>query len=142
MVIVPKSGAPVSGQMEVNSGSASSTSYSRPANRLGSVSIKNCDDLADGVGGVLEGPVLVVAQLELDDLLDAGGAELHRDTHVQAVDSVLAVEEGRAREEPLLVEQHSVDHLRAGRPRRVPGGRAEQVHDLTAPDRGALDELA
>src|SRR5829696_9692798 len=128
--------------MEVNSGSASSTSYSRPANRLRIVSIKDVHDLAHGGGGIPKRLLLLVAQVELDDLLDAGRAHLHRHAHVQTVDAVLALEVRRARKEALLVEQHRVDHLRARRSRRVPGGGPEQIDDLAAADGGALDELA
>src|SRR5829696_5281412 len=106
--------------MEVNSGSASSTSYSRPANRLRIVSIKDVHDLAHGGGGIPKRLLLLVAQVELDDLLDAGRAHLHRHAHVQTVDAVLALEVRRARKEALLVEQHRVDHLRARRSRWLP----------------------
>ena len=82
---------------------------------------------------------LLLAEVELDDLLDAAGAELDRHAHVETVDAVLALEQRRAREHALLVEDDRVDHLRRGCARRVPGRRAEQVHDLAAALARALD---
>src|SRR5262249_24913108 len=70
------------------------------------------DDVADGVGGGAERFLLRVVQLDLVDLPDPGGAELHRDAHVEAVDAVLALEVRGAREDALLVEHDRVDHLR------------------------------
>ena len=64
---------------------------------------------------------------------------LHRDAHVEAVDAVLALEVGRAGEHALLVEHDRVDHLRGRRARRVPGRGAEQVDELAAALRRALD---
>ena len=90
---------------------------------------------------LLERLALVVGELELDDLLDPAGAELHRHADVEAVDPVLALEQRRARQDALLVEEDRVDHLRDRRARRVPGGGAEQLHDLAAALRGALDHL-
>ena len=66
-------------------------------------------------------------------------AELDGNAHVQAVDAVLALEQRRARQDALLVEQDRVDHLRHGRAGRVPGRRSEQVHDLAAALPRALD---
>ena len=61
---------------------------------------------------------LGVAEVELDDLLDAACAELHRHADVEAVDAVLALEIRGAGQDPLLVEHDRVDHLRPPR-RRV-----------------------
>ena len=82
-----------------------------------------------------------VGQLELDDLLDAAGAELDRHAHVEAVDPVLALEVGGAGQDALLVEHDRVDHLRRRGAGRVPGGRAEQVDELAAALARALDHL-
>src|SRR5688572_29185790 len=102
---------------------------------------EDADDFADGVRGLVECRPLVVAQVELDDRLDASRAELHRHAHVEPVDPVLALEVCRAREHALLVEHDRVDHLRGRRARCVPGRRAEQLDDLAAAFRRALDQL-
>src|SRR5436190_14879157 len=57
---------------------------------------EHADDFAHRVGRFLQLCLLVFRQLELDDLLDAGGAELHRHAHVETVDAVLALQKGRA----------------------------------------------
>ena len=69
---------------------------------------------------------------ELHDLLRAARPELDRDAHVEVADSVFALQVGGARQHPLLVETDRVDHLRRGCAWRVPGGRAEQLHELAA----------
>src|SRR5579862_1052099 len=107
--------------------------FKRPLRR------QDADDLTDGLGARPQRGALVIGEVELDDLLDALRAELHRHAHVQAVDAVLALEVRRARKHALLVQHDRVDHLRRRRARRVPGGRAEQVDELAAALRGALD---
>ena len=84
--------------------------------------------------------LLLGREAELDDLLDAGRTELHRNAHVQAADAVLALQQA-VQEDALLVEQDRVHHLRRCGAGCVPRGRAEQVDDLAAADAGALDEL-
>src|SRR5439155_10479397 len=79
---------------------------------------QDADDLAHGFARALERLPLLVREVELDDLLDAAGAQLARHAHVKAVDAVFALEIGGARQHPLLVEHDRVDHLRGGRARR------------------------
>src|SRR5919201_5858537 len=100
--------------------------------RVAASAAEDADDLAHGAGGVLQLLELVLCELELDDLLDPAAAELHRHADVEAVDPVLTLEVRRARQHPLLVEHDGVHHLCSCRARRVPRGRAEQLHDLAA----------
>src|SRR5262249_35147296 len=93
---------------------------------------QDLDDVAHGRSGLLEHPLLVGGQLELDDLRGAAGADLHRHAHVEAVDAVLAGQVRSAGKDALLVEHDRVDHLRRCSARRVPGRGAEQVDDLAA----------
>src|SRR5664279_5942498 len=66
------------------------------------------------VGALLQGGLLFWRQLDLDDLLNAVGAQLAGHANEQAVDTVLAFEIGRARHDLLLVlEAVSYTHLRA-----------------------------
>src|SRR5437868_4730243 len=88
----------------------------------------SCDAAA---GGLLERAALGRVQLDLDDPLDAAGAEHDRHSDEQVLDAVLALEVCRAGQDPLAVEQDRVEHL------HHPGrggveGRAglEQVDDL------------
>ena len=62
---------------------------------------------------------LAVGQLQLHDLLDAARAELRRDSHVDAVDPVLAGAPGAHGERLLRVAGDGVDHLGDGRAGRV-----------------------
>src|SRR5438105_4707390 len=100
---------------------------------------QDADDFAHRLGRGAKRALLLVREVELDDLLHAAGAELHRYTHVEPVDAVFALEVRGAREDALLVEHDRVDHLRRGRARRIPRRRAEQVHDLAPALRGPLD---
>src|SRR2546421_3098908 len=120
---------------------APKTSAVRPLSPRSKNSLRgqDADDLAHGVGRSLQRRTLVVGEVELDDLLDTAGAELDRHAHVQAVDPVLALEVRRAREDAFLVEHDRVAHLSGGRARRVPRRGAEEVDELAAALRRALD---
>jgi hypothetical protein len=61
---------------------------------------------------------------DLDDLLHAARAELHRHADEEIVDAVLALQEHRARQDLLLVLEDRLDHLGGGLTGRVPGARA------------------
>src|ERR1700761_3361320 len=59
------------------------------------VELCDADDGAeflDGVGGFVEGCLLFGCELDLNDLLEAFGAELARHADVETVDAVLALE--------------------------------------------------
>src|SRR5215831_11241169 len=62
-------------------------------------------ELADGGRRFVEGRLLLAAQLDLDDLLDAGASQLHGHADVETLGPVLPVEIGSAREDLLLVLQ-------------------------------------
>src|SRR5678815_1299196 len=61
------------------------------------------DQLADRGGRLVEGGLLVLLELDLDDLLHALAPELHRDAHVEPLRPVLPVQVGRAGQDLLLV---------------------------------------
>jgi hypothetical protein len=67
-----------------------------------------------GRGALFEGGIFFGGELDLDDLLDAAGAELARHADEHAVDPVLALEEGGAGQDLLLVLEDGLDHLRGG----------------------------
>src|SRR4029453_19119677 len=96
---------------------------------------EDADDLADGVGRLVQEPLLLLGEIELDDLLDSTGPHLDRHAHVEILDAVFALEIGRAGEDPLLVEHDRIDYLSRGRTGCVPRRGAEQLHEL-APARG------
>src|SRR5260370_18461472 len=66
------------------------------------------DELADGGGRLVEGGLLVLLELDLDDLLDAPAPELHRDPHVESLGAVLAVQVGRPRQGLPLALPHGL----------------------------------
>src|SRR5260370_39199045 len=99
------------------------------------------DELADGGGRLVEGGLLVLLELDLDDLLDASPPELHRDADVEALGPVLAAQVGRAGHHLLLVLQDRLYHLhRAGGGGVVGAARLEERHDLGTPVGGARDQ--
>src|SRR5262249_26160982 len=65
---------------------------------------EDADNLAHRRRRGLERSVFVLAQVELDDLLDPTRAQLHRHAHVEPFDRVLALEVGRAGQHAVLVE--------------------------------------
>src|SRR4051794_33305086 len=67
--------------------------------------------LLDRIRGLRQLGALVVLEVDLHDLLDPLGAELHRHAHEQAVDPELALAQSRARQHALLVVDDRVDHL-------------------------------
>src|SRR6202166_656449 len=81
-------------------------------------------------------------ELDLDDALDALGANHHRHADVKILDAVLAIEPGGAGQHTLLVEQIALRHGEAGRRGRVDRGAGlEQVDDFCAAIGGAFDDL-
>ena len=67
--------------------------------------------LLHGIGALLQRGLLLRGELDLNDLLDAFGAKLHRNANVQASDAILAIEIRGAGENLLLVFQNRFDHL-------------------------------
>jgi hypothetical protein len=87
------------------------------------------------------GGVFFGRELDLDDFLQAGGAQLAGNADVVAVDAVLAFEIGRAGQNLLLVLEDGLDHLDGGRGGSVVGAAGlEMLDDLGAAVAGALDE--
>src|SRR5690349_11007406 len=71
----------------------------------------DADQLAHGVRRLRELGLLVGIQADLDDLLEAARAEPAGDAHVEVPKAVLALQQGGAREHPLLVVHDRVHHL-------------------------------
>ena len=80
-------------------------------------------------------------ELDLDDLLEAGRAQLAGNADVVAVDAVLALQISRAGKNLLLVLEDGFDHLSdCGRGGVVGAAGLEVLDDLGAAVAGALDE--
>src|SRR5918998_3151151 len=106
----------------------------------GRLAVQYLHEISHGVGAVVQIPQFFVPEAELDDVFDAGGAELDGDADEEVVYPVFALQVGRARENALLVEQYSVDHLGRGRGRRVEGAPALEEADYLGPAlAGAVD---
>ena len=100
------------------------------------------DKFFDRVDALLKIGLLLRGQLQLDDPLDAAGAQNDRHADIIAADAVLLVAIGGAGNQPLLVANDRFDHLRRGRGRRVVGAAGlQQADDLRAAVAGALDDL-
>src|SRR4029079_18417409 len=54
--------------------------------------LEDAEELANGVRRLLQGRLLLGGEIDLDDLLDAAGAELHRHAQVHVPHSVLALQ--------------------------------------------------
>src|SRR6185437_16467457 len=90
----------------------------------------------------MESGLLFGSEFDLDDLLEAPGAELARNANVEAVDAVLALEVCSAGENLLLVLEDGFDHLDCGGRRSVVGRAGlEVLDDLGATVGGAGLEL-
>src|SRR5262245_17067489 len=106
---------------------------SRPRSSGSALELELLDQLAHGSRRLLEGCVLLRREGDLDDLLDAPAAELHRHPDVEPLDPVLPGQVRRARQDLLLVLQDRLDHLhRRGSWRVVGAPRLQERHDLRA----------
>src|SRR5918992_3284206 len=97
--------------------------------------VLNADDVGeflDRACGFLECRILFRRQLDLDDLLDAAGAQLDRHADEEIVDPVLPFEEHGAGDDLLLVLEDDLDHLGGGGAGCVPRARANELRDLGA----------
>src|SRR5439155_1149100 len=90
------------------------STLSAPPSDAGALGAEDADHFANGVGRLVEHCLFLLAQVELDDLLDTSGAELHRSAHVEPVDAVLALELCGARQDALLVLAHRVERIGDG----------------------------
>src|SRR2546425_830337 len=98
--------------------------------------------LLHGLGGLLEGGLLLRGELHLDDLLQATPPQLARHAAVHPGQPVLPLEPRRAREDALLVEHDCGDHLRdRGRRGIIGGAGLEMADDLAPAVARALDDL-
>src|SRR5689334_18034742 len=90
----------------------------------------------------LERVTFRAVERNFDDALDALAADHHRHADVKILDAVFAVEPGRGRHHALLVEKVALRHRDGRRSRRIERrARLEQIDDLRAAVRGALDDL-
>ena len=79
--------------------------------------------------------------VDLDDALDAAGADHHRHADIDALDAVLAREIGGAGQHALLVLEIALGHLDRRSGRRIEGRAGlQQADDLAAAVAGALDD--
>ena len=92
--------------------------------------------------GVLELGLLVTVELDLDDALDAAGADHHRHADIDVVDAILPGEIGGAGQHPLLVLEIAFGHGDGRRGRGVIGRAGlQQADDFGAAVAGALHDL-
>src|ERR1041384_3096502 len=77
------------------------------------------DELADRGGRLVEGGLLVLLQLDLDDLLDPVAPELDRPPDVEALGPLRPVQVRGAGQDLLLVLEDRLHHLPRGGGRRV-----------------------
>src|SRR4026207_239114 len=102
----------------------------------GPLELQLLDELAYRRRRLVEGGLLLGGELDLDDLLDAGPAELDRHAHVEPLGPVLAVEIGGAGQDLLLVLEDGLDHLHRGGGGRVVGAPGLQQRPDLRPARG------
>src|SRR6266404_3031642 len=108
----------------------------RPSARLSATGddlVHRLDELLDMAHRDAELLLLVVGERDLDHLLDAAGADLHRHADVDATHAVLAVQVRGARQDAALVEEVGLRHLHGGAGRRVEGRAGlQEIDDLAA----------
>src|SRR6185437_3986817 len=93
-------------------------------------------------GGFLKGVAFRATKIDLDDALDALGADHHRHADVQILDSVFAIEPGGARQHALLVAQIAFRHGNSRRRRGIEGRAGlQEIDDLRAAVRCTLNDL-
>ena len=91
------------------------------------------DQALHGLDRLLEHLPLGSIEIDLDDLLDAIGADHHRHAHIHALHAVFAVEVGGAGQHAALVLEIALGHLDGGGGGRVEGRAGlQQVDDLAA----------
>src|SRR5690348_5133019 len=106
-------------------------------------------DLDAGLGQALhrrhrtvEHLLFALVELDLDDALDAAGADHHGNADIGALDAILAGEVGRTGQQALLVLEIGFGHgNRRGRRRVIGRAGLEQADDLGAAVTGALHDL-
>src|ERR1700693_952004 len=85
----------------------------------------------DRCDAFVERSLLFGGELDLDNLLDALGAEFYRHTHIKALDSVFPFEIGGAGKNLLLVLEDGLDHFGDGGRGGVVGAAGlEILHDF------------
>src|SRR5258705_7516967 len=112
--IWPPAGAPRAAWLAASGSAAATTAgaaaaIERNSRRLsvmwppGALHLDDIDELFDGGCRFLERRVFLGRQLDLHDVLDAAGAELHRHADEQIANPVFALQEDRTRQDLLLV---------------------------------------
>ena len=79
------------------------------------------DEVADGGARFVEGCLFFAIERDLDDALDAAGADHHRHANIEVPDAVLPGQQRGAGEYPLFVEQVGFGHRDRGARRRIKG---------------------
>src|SRR5215510_14857545 len=102
--------------------------------------LDDADEIFDATERSLQHAAFLVREIDLDDALDAAGAEYDGHADVIAVDSALALEVRGARQDALLVLEIALGHFDRGCGRRHPGARLQQVDDFATRHLRALDD--
>ena len=90
-------------------------------------------------GRTLKGAEFTLVQLQLKDLLDTLGAQHHRHTDVDVLDTVLTGQVGRGRQDFLLIVENRATHVDTGRRGSVVSRAGlEQFDDLAATRAGTV----
>src|SRR5690606_34930194 len=87
------------------------------------------DEFFDGVHALLEIGLLLLGQLQLDNPLDAVGAQYDGNAHIVTAHAVFTITVRSARNETLLVANHGFDHLGARSRRSIVGAAGLQQVD-------------
>src|SRR4029453_2068511 len=88
----------------------------------------------------LEGSVFFGRQLDFDHLIESASPEFARYAHEQVPDTIFALQEDRAGQDFLLVQQNSFDHLDNCRARSIPGAGPHELCDLCPAVCGPCDD--
>src|SRR3546814_8661677 len=72
--------------------------------------LASLEQFLDRVDRNLQARLVGTVEFDLDDLLDAARADLHRHAHIQAIDAIFAVDIGGAGQDALLVAQIGFGH--------------------------------
>src|SRR6185437_14564679 len=99
---------------------------------LGFQALDDFEQRLNGCDGFVEHLPFAAVESDLDDPLDAAGADHRRYADIEILDAVLAGQPGGARQYALLVAQKGLSHLDGGRRRRIEGRRSRRRRRASA----------